>query len=156
MRFAYRRYDTPEQSPLDGATEVFRPEIPVRLIGSRGDVYVLGLLDTGSDSIVMGRGIAERIGACLSRKKLWRVHGFGGQSLPAVRGAVDVEIVHRGESLCWTVPISVVTYDDPDQDEVLLLGQTGFLEFFDVRFFGAEHLLKLKPNAQFPRCPKPN
>ena len=151
MRFAYRRYDTPGKSPLNGATEVFRPEIPVRLIGSRGDVYVLGLLDTGSESVVLGRKIAERIGTRLNRKKLWRVHGFGGQSLPAVRGTVDFEIVHRGESLCWTVPISVVTHDDPEQDEVLLLGQSGFLQFFDVRFCGAEYVVELKPNAKFPR-----
>ncbi len=147
MKFAYRRYDTPEKSPLDGATEVFRPEIPVRLIGKRGDVYVLGLLD----SVVLGRHVAERIGVRLSRKKSWRVHGFGGQSLPAVRGVIDVEIIHRGQSLCWSVPISVVTYEDPDQDEVVLLGQSGFLQFFDVRFFGAEHVVELKPNALFPK-----
>ena len=97
MKFAYRRYDTPTESPLDGATEVFRPEIPVRLIGSRGDVFVLGLLDTGSDSVVLGRGIAERIGVRLSRQRRWRVHGFGGQALPAVRGLVDVELVHHGD-----------------------------------------------------------
>lgn len=155
MKFAYRRYDAPEPSLLDGATEVFRPEIPIRMIGSIGDVYLLGLVDTGSDSVVMGRRIAERIGARLGRKKHWRVHGFGGQSLPAVRGMFDVEIMHHGESLCWTVPISVVTYDDPDQDEVLLLGQSGFLEFFDVQFFGADHLLDMKPNRRFPRPTKP-
>ena len=63
MRFAYRRYDTPETSPLDGAIEVFRP----------------------------------------------------------------------------------------DQDEVLLLGQSGFLQFFDVRFCGAEYVVELKPNTKFPR-----
>ena len=151
MRFAYRRYDTPEESPLDGVAEVFRPEIPVRLIGAHGDVYVLGLLDTGSDSIVVGRHVAERIGVRLNRKKRWRVHGFGGQSLPAVRGVIDVEIIHRTESLCWSAPISVVTYDDPEQDEVVLLGQSGFLQFFDVRFFGAEHVVEMKPNALLPK-----
>ena len=109
MRFAYRRYETPERSPLDGVTEVFRPEIPVRLIGSRSDVYVLGLLDTGSDSVVIGRRIAERIGVRLNRKKRWRVHGFGGQSLPAIRGIVDVEIVHHGESVSWPLPTTAVS-----------------------------------------------
>ena len=153
MKFAYRRYDTPVRSPLDGETEVFRPEIPVRLIGSLSDVFVLGLLDTGSDSVVMGRGIAERIGARLRRRPRWKVHGFGGQSLEAVRGMIEIEIVHRGESLCWPLPIAVVTHDDPDQNEVLLLGQSGFLQFFDVRFFGEEHLVELKPNAKFPRKP---
>lgn len=151
MRFAYRRYDTPVRSPLDGSTEIFRPEIPVRLIGSRGDVFVLGLLDTGSDSVVIGRGIAERIGARLRRRTLWKVHGFGGQAVAAVRGMIEIEIVHRGESLCWTLPISVVTYDDPDQNEVLLLGQSGFLQYFDARFIGDAHIVELKPNPKFPR-----
>ena len=78
----------------------------------------------------------------------------GGQALPAVRGLVDVELVHHGESFCWTLPISVVTHESPDHDEVVLLGQSGFLEFFDVRFCGADHLLELKPNGSFPRRSK--
>lgn len=70
MRFAYRRYDTPTESPLDGVTEIYRPEIPVRLIGSRGDLFVLGLLDTGSDSGV-GACMASEVNRCRQFADWW-------------------------------------------------------------------------------------
>ncbi|MFM9962196.1 MAG: hypothetical protein ACKV2Q_13330 [Planctomycetaceae bacterium] len=49
MRFAYESYDIPK-SPLDGSTEIYRPEIPIRLLGARGEFFSLALVDTGADS----------------------------------------------------------------------------------------------------------
>ena len=36
MRFAYESYDIPK-SPLDGSAEIYRPEIPIRLLGATGE-----------------------------------------------------------------------------------------------------------------------
>ena len=44
MRFAYESYDIPK-SPLDGSTEIYRPEIPIRLLGARGEFFSLALVD---------------------------------------------------------------------------------------------------------------
>ena len=82
MRFAYKSYEIPK-SPLDGSTEIFRPEILTHLIGSTGDIYTMGLIDTGADSVVIGATIAERIGVRLDRKHQWTIHGFAGQTLAA-------------------------------------------------------------------------
>ena len=150
MRFAYKSYEIPK-SPLDGSTEIFRPEIVVHLIGPTGDIFTLGLIDTGADSVVIGATIAERIGARLDRKHQWTIHGFAGQTLAATLGHVDVELVGRNESLCWQMPVAVVNYPEASNEELVVLGQTGFLEFFDVRLFGEEHVFELKANASFPK-----
>lgn len=150
MRFAFKSYEIPS-SPLDGATEIFRPEIVVHLIGSAGDVFTLGLIDTGADSVVIGLTIAKRIGARLDRRHEWTIHGFAGQTLKATLGHVEVELAGRNESLCWQMSVAVVNYPEASNEELVVLGQTGFLEYFDVRLFGEEHVVELKANASFPK-----
>lgn len=152
MRFVYERYDIP-RSPLDGSTEIYRPEIPVHLIGTKGEVFSLGLVDTGADSVVIGAAIAEQIGVKLSKKHRWLLHGLSSDPIEAILGRLEIELVGRTESLCWKVPVAVVSYPDLVNEKLLVLGQTGFLEFFDVRLFGKEHVVELKPNASIPkRC----
>ena len=150
MRFNYERYDSP-CSPLDGSTEIYRPEIPIHLIGTRGEVFSLGLVDTGADSVVIGAAIAAQIGVKLNDKHRWPLHGISSNPVEAVLGRLELELVGRTASLCWTIPVAVVSYRDLVNEEVLVLGQTGFLEYFDVRLFGKEHVIELKPNASFPK-----
>lgn len=52
------------------------------------------------------------------------------------------------------MPIAVVTFDDPQHEDIVLLGQTGFLQFFDMRFLGSQHAVELVPNASFPNAGK--
>ncbi len=113
MRFAYKRYEIPK-SPLDGSTEIHRPEILVHLIGEAGDLFCLGLVDTGADSVVIGQTIARQIGVKLRPKHRWPVHGFSGHTLEAVLGHVEIEMVraarsHSAGSFRWpwsAIPIS--------------------------------------------------
>ena len=150
MRFAYKSYEIPK-SPLDGSTEIHRPEIVVHLIGEAGEIHCLSLVDTGADSVVIGPTIARQIGVQLQPTHRWPVHGFSGHALEAVRGHVEVEIVSGTESFCWQLPVAVVTYPDLANEEIVVLGQSGFLEYFDVRFLGDAHVVELKPNASFPK-----
>ena len=99
---------------------------------------------------MIGSAIAERIGIRLNRKQRWTIHGFAGQSLEATLGHVDVELVGRTESFCWSLPVAVVNYPETSSDELVVLGQTGFLEYFDVRLFGEAHVVELRANASFP------
>ena len=150
MRFPYERYDV-SKSPLNGEMEIFRPEIPIHLIGASGEFFSLALVDTGADSVVIGSTIAQRIGVRLNDSHHWTIHGFGGQSLEARLGHVEIELVERHESLCWSLPVAVVDYPKTSNEELVVLGQTGFLEHFDIRLFGKEHIVELKPNASFPK-----
>lgn len=150
MRFPYERYDIPS-SPLNSETEIFRPEIPIHLIGPTGEFFSLALIDTGADSVVIGATIAKQLGVRLNSKRRWTIHGFAGQSLDARLGDLEIEIVGRTESLCWRLPVAVVDYPAISNEELVVLGQTGFLEYFDVRLFGEEHVVELKPNVSFPK-----
>jgi len=62
-------------------------------------------------------------------------------------GHVDVELISGSESACWRMPVSVVGFEDSSHEEIVLLGQTGFLQFFDVHFLGHEHQIELQPNC---------
>lgn len=126
MKFAYKRYEIPK-SPLDGSTEIHRPEI------------------------LVGQTIARQIGVKLRPKHRWPVHGFSGHALEAVLGHVEIEMASRTESFCWQLPVAVVSYPDLVSEETVVLGQSGFLEYFDVRFLGEAHLVELKPNVSFPK-----
>ena len=150
MRFAYKSYEIPK-SPLDGATEIHRPEILVQLVGRTGALHTLGLVDTGADSVVIGQTIANEIGVRLSPKHRWLVHGFSGHALEAILGHVEIELISRTESFCWSLPVGVVTYPKLASEEIVVLGQTGFLQYFDVRHFGNDHVVELKPNVSFPK-----
>lgn len=95
--------------------------------------------------------IARQIGVKLQPKRRWPVHGFSGHTLEAVRGHLEIEMVSRTESFCWQLPVAAVAYPDLASEETVVFGQSGFLEYFDVRFLGEAHVLELKPNASFPK-----
>jgi predicted aspartyl protease len=133
MRFVYERYDIP-RSPLDGATEIYRPEIPIHLIGTRGEVFSLGLVDTGADSVVLGAAIADQIGVKRNQKQRWPLHGLSNEPVEAVLGRMEIELVGRTESLCWTIPVAVVSCPELVNEE----------------------LVELKPNASFPKNSRPS
>ena len=101
--------------------------------------------------MVIGSTIAKKLGVRINTKRRWWIHGFTGQSLDARLGHLELEVVGHTDSLCWKLPIAVVDYPANSNEELVVLGQTGFLEYFDVRLFGAEHVVELKPNASFPR-----
>lgn len=146
MRFPYQHYRTPP-SLLDGAEELWRPEIPLHLIGKTGELFTYGLLDSGADGVLISRSIAEDIGISLDESSRWHVRGVSGESLEATLGHVEVEVMDQLNSSCWRMPVGVVTFDDPANDDIVLLGQTGFLQFFDTRFLGANHFVELVPNS---------
>ncbi|MEK6261924.1 MAG: hypothetical protein AABP62_25275 [Planctomycetota bacterium] len=149
MRFPYQHYEIPA-SPVDGSTDLYRPEIPLHLIGESDELFLFGLLDTGADGVVIGRGIAATIGAALDETVRWTLRGLNSRPLEAVLGRIDIEVMDGRESATWRMPVAVVTFDDPQHEDIVLLGQTGFLQFFDMRFLGSQHAVELVPNASFP------
>lgn len=145
MKFPFQHYRTPP-SLLDGSEELWRPEIPLHLIGTTGELFTYGLLDSGADGVLISRSLADDVGIVLVDSSRWHVRGVSGESLEAVLGHVEIEIMGQQESVCWQMPVGVVKFDDPANDDIILLGQTGFLQFFDTRFLGAKHFVELVPN----------
>ena len=135
---------------MDQSVELFRPEIPLRLIGETGDIRVFGLLDTGADAVVIGRELAKCIGMQIDESVSWEVRGLGDRVHTAFLGHVDVELISGSESACWRMPVSVVGLEDAADEDMVLLGQTGFLQYFDVSFRGHQHLIELRANSGMP------
>lgn len=146
MKFPFQHYRTPP-SLVDGSEELWRPEIPLHLLGKTGELFTYGLLDTGADGVLISRSIADDIGVARDETLRWHVRGVSGQSLETVLGHVEIEVMGQQESECWLMPVGVVAFDDPANDDIVLLGQAGFLQFFDARFFGAEHFVELRSNG---------
>ena len=78
------------------------------------------------------------------------MRGFGDRAHPAFLGHVDVELISGSESGGWSLPVSVVGFGDSSDEEIVLLGQTRFLQYFDVRFLGLEHWVELRSNSGMP------
>lgn len=149
MKFPFQHYRTPP-SLVDGSEELWRPEIPLHLIGSNSELFTYGLLDSGADGVLVGRNIANDIGIAVDESRRWHVRGVSGESLDVVLGHVEIELMDLHESVCWMMPVGVVSFDDPANDDIVLLGQTGFLQYFDTRLHGSKHLAELFPNDTLP------
>lgn len=150
MRFWYEWYEIAPSPTAVGATDLYRPEVPVRIIGKSGDAFLLGLLDTGADEVLLGRSVAETIGAELDEKVRWSVGGFAGQRAEAVLGTIEVELTDGVATLRWSLKVGFVEYHDPVLEQVVILGHTGFLEYFNAEFRGQDREVVLTTNDRFP------
>jgi len=65
MIFSYVRYQV-ELTPTIPSGEVYRPMVPIRLIGPNASVQVFGLLDTGADHVFVSASLARVLGIDVS------------------------------------------------------------------------------------------
>jgi predicted aspartyl protease len=127
---------------------LLRPEIPVTVIGATGQATYLGLVDTGSDNTILPKSVADRFGVRLvdvgpSAKV------FGGNQVRLKVGPVTLRLEAEGEVVQW--PVEVHFYDFPDEeDEMVILGHSAFLDYFTATFDGKQGTLNLVPNDNLP------
>lgn len=105
----------------------------------------LGLVDTGSDFTLLPSGLAEALGTALSSGTPTSISGVDGEEFAALSGTVELELRRRGSSLRWQTPVYFA-----DQ-EYVLLGNQGFLEFFVATFDWAKRVLTLVANERIRR-----
>jgi hypothetical protein len=74
----------------------------------------------------------------------------GGHAVRLVPGSVALQITEREQIYRWRTTVGFLEVDQPE-DEVALLGYSGFLEFFRATFDSKSHELELTPNDRFPR-----
>jgi hypothetical protein len=75
-----------------------------------------------------------------------------GQRSPLRYGEVELELVDdNGSSLRWSAVVAFTTA----AIRYPLLGLAGCLEFFDVKFLGAAHMIELEPNSSFSGAAQP-
>jgi len=148
MRFPYSSLIAAD--PASGDFLVFRrPEIPVTIIGPAGWVTYIGLVDTGSDNTIFPKSVADYLRIRLEPASVGAATAFGGNRVEFQAGDVELRVAVDGESVRWPTPVCF--FDFPTQeDETVILGHSGFLDYFLASFDGKLGVLTLVANDELP------
>ena len=149
MKFPYRGIIT---TAPDGADYllILRPEVPVTIIGPAGSGTYLALVDTGSDNTILPKSIADDLGISLQPAGGPPASVFGGHRVELLTGTSVLRLEEAGESLTWTTPVFFFDFASREE-ETLILGHAGFLDYFTAIFDGKEGLLTLLANDDLPQ-----
>jgi hypothetical protein len=146
MIFPYRRSlaFTP-----GGLAYVYRPMIPVLLLGPQGSDLILAMADSGSDDVLFPRGLAAPLGISVDDSRATSLTGFTGHQVTMSPADVELELSDGQETCRWGATVYFVSYPDP-QYQMVLFGRSGGLDYFTAAFAGAKKELELLPNGTFP------
>jgi hypothetical protein len=125
-------------------TTVWRPMAPIILHGPLGSVRLNAVVDSGADRTMLPRQFADALGITVDNERPGSVQGVGGVPMVVHPGEVELEIVDRQQTYRWRTSIRFAPSNHA------LLGQLGFLEFFNATFDHHRRVLELKPNEVFP------
>jgi hypothetical protein len=130
MIFSYVRYEIEPTATIPSG-EIYRPRIPVRIIGPKRSVQVFGLLDTGADHVFLSASLAELLGIEASGN-VETASGAGGHEIDVWSGLVQIEISQGDETHRWSAHVGFLVGDE--NPPVAFLGHAGFLEHFMATF----------------------
>jgi hypothetical protein len=126
-----------------------RPEIPIAIEGPVRTGTYLGLVDTGSDHTILPMAIARYLGIAVRPESGPPAIVFGGHRVQLAVGEVVFSLQSPDEVIKWAT--EVCFFDSPDQEEdSLILGHSGFLDFFSATFDGKSGSLSLDANDELP------
>lgn len=148
MKFAYLtgHAKTPQPS-LGGAMVRHRPITAIRVSGPGGSWILDGLLDSGSDDTIFPEWIAPMIGVDLAAATGHDIHLAGrGKPIRCRYASAKLRITDGASEIYeWDAMVGFIAAPI----KCPLLGQAGFLQFFDITFQGADHAVNLAPNWSF-------
>jgi hypothetical protein len=128
---------------------IFRPEVSIRVYGPKGSREVLALVDTGSDDTVLGERVARDLDIPVSRATGPAAHAFGGHEIELSYADVVLELAQSDERLRWLAHVYFLA--GRTNEETMILGHQGFLDYFTATFNGEDCVLTLEPNSLLPR-----
>ncbi|MEX2317020.1 MAG: hypothetical protein WD669_07705 [Pirellulales bacterium] len=147
MIFPYR---TIVSSAPGGSLIVFRrPEVLLTVVRASRSGNYLTLVDTGSDSTILPKSLAEYLQIELHEENAFPARAFGGAKVQLLSGDVTFRLAHHGREFVWNTTVGFFDFPD-DDDEVVILGHAGFLDYFTATFDGKQGLLTLLPNDELP------
>lgn len=149
MDFPYWSYIS-ESPDGDGYIELLRPMVNVTVAGSVTTATFGALLDTGSDHTILPKHLADDLGIVLPPAAGKQARAFGGQHVPLHYGDATLSISDNGESIVWPATIFFYDFADDENDEPIVLGHTGFLNYFTATLDGKLGVLTLIPNDEIP------
>ena len=67
MRFSYRAFEVWPTPARPHVSVIYRPMVPVHVIGPKGESAVLGLVDTGADETLLPAFLIDPLGLDIDR-----------------------------------------------------------------------------------------
>ena len=123
--------------------------VPLVVHGDEDVVLCSALVDTGADNSFLPRSIADVLGLtlvpCLGPAPV----AFGGGAVEAYFTDLVLQLGDGIDEVAWPARILVFDVDNPS-DEMIILGHTGFLEYFRATFDGQAGVLELDPLSTMP------
>lgn len=147
MKFPYREYI----SELPGTSDfrlIVRPIVTIRIAGTHTSARWDALVDTGADETLLPLKFAELLGVELDGAT-GQASGIAGGRLTIHYGDVGFLLERENVAVEWIATVGFVDFNSPD-DEVVILGHHGCLDFFTATFDGERAELDLSPNSQLP------
>ena len=149
MKFPYRAHIG--LAPETGESQIIlRPEVVVRIVGPTCSEAFLGLVDSGADNTVLPTSIADRLGIPLRPAQGPSGVAFGGHELRFQVGQVEFQLFDDETTWVWNTDVLFHQFEET-QDETLILGHAGFLDFFRTLLDPEQAAVELTPNGLFPR-----
>jgi hypothetical protein len=150
LRVPYMPVPVHQAIPSLGGPRVrYRPVMAVRLTAPAASRLFDGLIDSGADDTVFADSIATTLGIDLQGAEERSVHLVGRPQPIRVRYALTQLLITDGgqETYEWAAVVGFVS----GRLHYNLLGQAGFLQFFDCNLRGEpDHEAILAPKASFP------
>ena len=142
MQFTFKFEDY-----FSGGKLVRRPVVELTLVSGSRRQKVFALLDSGADSFLMPRSLAELLGLEFYGKAKV-INGLGGQVL-SQESTIDVEVSNgSSKALVKSVPVTVPLADF--KRSTILAGRAVFFDYFDLCFRQADNQVTLSERG-FPR-----
>lgn len=147
MKFPYKLYRV-TKAPSAPEGMIWRPRIPVIIIGPTGELRIEALIDTGSDQTILPQVDMSRIGADIDVGRISQVRGRLADHQEELSLGKNIKLGLQLDSETYIWPATVWLSNAADSPA--LLGRSGFLEYFDVTFYGKKLEVELKPTRDFP------
>jgi hypothetical protein len=111
-----------------------------------------GLLDTGSDRILLSSALAAILGIDPGPSAITvTLRSATGHDLVCQLGQLTLELRRDATRVCWLAEVAVA----PGPLRVVHWGLKGFLEYFTADFDGPNHWVTLKAGGNLPAATPP-
>jgi len=148
MKFPYREYISIFPG-TDDFRLILRPVIQVRISGPKSEAICDALVDTGADETLLPLSLAEVLEIELDHEFTSQAAGISGDTLTIRYGDITFSIEDGEENVTWRTTVGFVDFPKSDE-EVIVLGHGGCLDYFTSNFDGERAELELLPNSLLP------
>jgi antitoxin component of MazEF toxin-antitoxin module len=125
--------------------DIYRPVIPLQLSLKDGtSVTLAGLLDSGSDVVLIPRNIAESLELDIG-KKVHEVDGVGGR-IKVAKSRIRIILDDGKKAYRITHPVEVSVQMSESLFDEILIGRIPFFEEFIIEFNESAKRVRLTPS----------